>query len=195
MFCEKYKNTALLYLYDELEQDVEKDFLKHLSTCEKCRQELASLKTTQEAVRSIPLDDVESSRIESILNKAQAGASASEKLKSLMNHARQVINPMPRIAWIGTAALAVIFLLFFWHISPFESEPTMNQKRLLQWDANLNETIDSLEDEMSLLMDNGDALVRETIDKELFENKTEHRLDHVRDEILSLYKEINKNSF
>ncbi len=195
MCCEKYKDIALLYLYNELEEQIGKEFLEHLSSCQKCQQELALLKKTQEAVHSIPLDDVDPSLIEDILEQAQSSGCWLEKLKSLLAHARQMIHPMPRIAWIGTAVVSVIFLLLFWYISPFESGTRINKTHVLQWNASLDEEFDAIEKEITLLMADGDHLYGNDPDAELFENSIKVRLQEIENDILSLLQQTDEQTF
>jgi len=44
MFCEKYADWGILYLYDELEPDAKHALEAHLKTCQQCQVELALLK-------------------------------------------------------------------------------------------------------------------------------------------------------
>lgn len=195
--CPEFKRFGFLYLSGELSPENQKDYKKHVSTCDICPEELASAKEIWANVASlphaIPSDHVKKS-IMSLACRNKKKSSISETLN------RWIDEILPRRGWVwGLSTAAAVLLVMFILIRPFnifrsDGEGAVSEE-LLTWDDDFLSEADWLESELDRV-ESGSLLASYTTQEEETTESMEwlspmsEDIDWIRGQVEDLVKSI-----
>lgn len=182
MFCKKYENNAVLYLYDELDPKAAKEFKAHVHHCPKCRRALNEMQHTVQLVSTLPKERADRSAIRHIMHHVEKPFSITNKMAKW-----RTWFSGSRLPWaLAAAAASVILVLSLWN--PF-SVPDPNQAYdLLAWNSGIDVELDHIELEITEMYPDYDYSTEET-------QHIETRIDLIESSMKSLSQDIETMSF
>ena len=204
MFCDKYSEWGILYLYNELEADEKKRFEAHLFKCEHCQTELAVLKETKELVHSLPQEELDPHACKKLFHIAKKqNKTVSVPWKHLLESLKILLQPKWRLAFVPVAILILTLgIIYIKNPSIVTQTPTLltDQEFLLDWDSGLEESLDALETEINQFTFQSDISTELAVmdDEQVLisqESYSDEKLAQIEEDIRLLARELNSLNF
>jgi hypothetical protein len=149
MFCEKYADWGILYLYDELESDAKQAFEAHLNTCPPCQGELALLKESQLFTQMLPLEEIAPIFYAEIVPLSKPAHSVFEKyIQPFLDSIRSLFQNKRRLVLVPVG-VAFLFLMMFYVFDPgFKSSVPPYNETVFDWDVGLEASLEKLDQKL-----------------------------------------------
>ena len=204
MFCKKYANWGILYLYNELEAKEKQIFEAHFHKCSNCQEELKILQDSKEMYQLLPQEDISPVSLNEVL---QIEPTRRFNIKHLLNrftHFFQSITlPKKRLVLAPIGIILLIVLMFnlgkFFHTSN-TLEFLGDEKYVLEWNSGLIDSLKIIDERLAdFKIDAG--LIQETIitdeetDESLWDNFVNNKLSQIDEEIQLLSNELGALNF
>ena len=181
MFCEKYVDRGILYLYDELEPNAKHDFEAHLKTCPQCQCELALLKESKLFAQVLPLEEIEPISYEEIVPLSKPVHSIHEKyIQPFLDSIRSLFQNNRRLVLVPVGVAFLLLIMFYLFNPGFKSSVSP-----------YSEKITKLKSEY-LFME------RDSLDNTFYssvEYFSDQHIDQIEADIQSLSSELNHFNF
>jgi hypothetical protein len=137
--------------YGDSFHDLPREFSDHLNTCPECKHWIESLAMMEQAVASIPIEEIEPERLVRIRNGV---LDAIAQLPSKTPWWVSLLKPVPAFGASLVSATAIILMIFLLHPTPddpFKSEILNANKLEISEDVILaNEALPEILDEQSV---------------------------------------------
>ncbi|MDZ7721844.1 MAG: zf-HC2 domain-containing protein [candidate division KSB1 bacterium] len=184
MLCEKYKDTAVLYLYNELDTETNRDFKTHLKRCAQCRKAVKELQSAAQLVDQLPEESVDADVIQNILQhnvRISWTRNVINKLKQWWTAATDL-----RLPWAVAVAAATAFLIIsLWTMT--STKPELSRE-LLAWDAGIEDNLDHIELKISELYSDQDYAIYS-------DQSIESKIDLIESNMRSLTQDLETMTF
>jgi hypothetical protein len=199
MFCEKYADWGILYLYDELEPDSRKDFEAHLNTCHRCQAELVLLKESKLFAQMLPLEEIAPISYEEIVPSVKPAQTIFEKYIQPFWDSIRPIFPTKRSLVLVPVAAAFLLLMMFYVFGPgFKPSVSPYGKTAFDWDVGLRESLDTLDQKIVQLKSETLLAENTSTDSTFYsavDNFSDEHLDQIKADIHSLSSELTHFNF
>ena len=194
MFCEKYKDIGILYLYDELSDTAASQFEAHMHSCSSCREELALLKSTAKLVHRLPVETVSQELLDKVLKESK-----QRHFNPVSNIISNLFNPLlwPRRRFVLTAfATATLIFLGLSIVQRTNRDLPVSDENLLAWNYSIEEKLIDIEANLTtLLTDEKDEMMFETeiddSERDALESSPDERLEYLEKELERLTEEYD----
>jgi len=189
MFCEKYSDNGILYLYGELEQDEQLAFETHLEKCKSCQAELAVLAHSKKLSQLIPEEDIKPFSITEFNSQQDNGF--VNILLTAINTVKLFIQTKPRLV------LASSFVITLGLIVVYIFRPTIPANpELTKWNAGLEESLNKIDQRIAYLNSENifdtQSFSEVILPDDMF---SVERLDQIEEDIRLISQELNSLEF
>jgi len=189
MYCEKYIDNGILYLYGELEKDEQLAFESHLKNCKSCQAELAVLEHSKKLSQLIPEEDIAPFSITEY--NYQQDNWFMNKLFTAINTAKLFIQTKPRLvlasSFVITLGLIIVYLL---------RPPIPANLEVTKWDAGLEESLNSIDQRIANFK--SEDIFDTQGFSEVFvpdDMLSDERIDQIEEDIQLISQELNSLEF
>jgi len=194
MFCEKYKNIGILYLYDELNEKTASQFEAHMQSCLSCREELFILTSTVKLVHRLPVETVSHELLDKVLKESK-----QRHFNPVSDIFSNLFNPLlwPRRRFVLTAfAVAMLIFLGLSILQRSNQDLLVSDENLLAWNYSIEEKLIDIEANLTtLLTDDKDEMMFKTeiddSERDAPESSPDELLDYLEKELESLTEEYD----
>ncbi len=203
MFCEKYAEWGILYLYDELEFDAKQAFEAHLNSCPQCQGVLALLKESKLFAQMLPLEEIAPISYEEIVPSLKPDHSFFEKyIQPYFNSICSLFQNKRHLILIPVG-VAFLFLIMIYVFNPgfkiFKSSVSLYSETIFDWDIGLEESLNDLDQKITQLKSENRFMEKDSLDNSLFYSSVDYfcvqHIDQIEADIQSLSSELTPFNF
>ena len=202
MFCEKYIDRGILYLYDELDPDEKQAFEAHLHTCHQCQAELALLKENKLFAMMLPIEEIEPISYEEISPVSKSDRIIFKNfVQPFLDSIRSIFQNKRRLALVPVGA-AFLILMIFYLFNPgfniFRTSVSPYSETVFDWDFGFEESLDSLDQKIVKLKSENLFMETDSLDNTFYShvaNFSDQHIDQIAAEIQSLSSEMSHLNF
>jgi hypothetical protein len=196
MFCEKYADWGILYLYDELEAREKELFGKHLANCKHCQAELTLLQESKTLARALPADDIAPDFYPQLFWVSKSDDNFIAKYKWIISDfIESIFQTRPRLVFVPAVVILFCLILIYLSKPSVSSDPEM----LFAWDTGWEESFDRLDQKIAQFkLDYSSTkadLSGETSDYSAVKVNSDDRIDQLKADIESLTNELSHSNF
>ncbi len=200
MFCEKYADWGILYLYDELEPEEREEFGTHLKTCQSCQGELTLLTEGKQFAQMLPLEEIAPISYEEIVPSVKPVQAIFEKyIQPFGNPIRSIFQNKRRLMLVPVAVVFLLLMMFYLFNPGFKpSVAPYGEDMAFDWDVGLRESLDNLDQKIAQLKSENLVVKKTSGDSTLYsagDNFPEEHLDQIAAGIQSLSSELSQFNF
>ncbi|MCU0644107.1 MAG: zf-HC2 domain-containing protein [bacterium] len=202
MFCEKFAEWGILYLYDELEPEARHEFETHLKLCQQCQGELALLKEGKLFARMLPLEEMAPISYEEIVPSLKPAQGIFEKyVQPFGNSIRSIFQDKRRLVLVPVG-VAFLLLMMFYLFNPqlkiFKSSDSPYSETVLDWEVGLGESLDNLDQKIAQLKSENLVVTKTSWDSTLYSEVdyfSDQHINQIKADIQSLTNELSHLNF
>lgn len=199
MFCKKYTDWGILYLYDELEPDAKLVFEAHLKTCHQCQSEQALLKESKLFAQMLPLEEIAPISYEEIAPSLKPDQGIFEKyIQPFWTSIRLIFGTNRRLVLVPVG-VAFLFLMMFYLFNPgFKLSVPPYSETVFDWDVGLEESLDKLDQKIAQLKSENLFMEKDSLDNSFYSSVdyfSDQHLDQIEADIQTLTNELTHINF
>ncbi|MBN2090582.1 zf-HC2 domain-containing protein [candidate division KSB1 bacterium] len=196
MFCEKYADLGILYLYDELEDNEKQSFEKHLADCRHCQAELTHLQESKTLTELLPSDDIDPNFYRELVMLPESSYDLRAKYRQIFADFFESIF-LTRRRFVFLPAVAILFCFMLVYL--FKPSASNQSEMLYAWDSGWEESFDRLEQKIARFKSDYSSTQTdfsgETSDYSADKVDSDNRLEQIEADIQSLSNELNHSNF
>ena len=197
MFCKKYADRGVLYLYNELETGAKHDFEAHLESCHKCQAELALLKESKMFTSMLLLEKISPVVLEETIPSYNTGR--YEKYVNLLKSLFRSIFPGGRRLVLVPAGALFLFILMFYLFNPefniFRSSVSHYDEYIFDWDVGLEESIADMDQRITQLKSENLFMELDSLNSDFSYASIDDYSDQIEADVQSLSSELASFNF
>jgi len=202
MFCKKYADRGILYLYDELDPNEKQAFEAHLKICPMCQGELALLTEGKQFARMVPLEQIAPISYKEFVPSVKPVQNIVEKyIQPFWETIRPILQYKRRLVLVPMG-VAFLFVMMLYMLDPqfkiFKSSLSPYSETILDWDTGMRESLDSLDQKIALLRSEKPFIAKASTEHALYPAAdffSDQHLDQIAADIQSLSNELNQFNF
>lgn len=199
MFCEKYADQGILYLYDDLEPEARHEFELHLKICPQCQAALALLKEGKQLAQMVPLEEIAPISYEEIAPSVKPAQNIFEKyIQPYLDSIRSVFQNKRRLVLVPVAVAFLLLMMFYIFGPGFKPSISPYSETAFDWDVGLRESLDSLDQKIAQLKSENLVMKKTSWDSTLYsavDYFSDERLGQIATDIQSLSSELTHFNF
>ena len=199
MFCEKYAEWGILYLYDELESDAKLAFEAHLKTCHQCPGELALLKESKLFAQMLPLEEIAPISYEEIAPSLRPDQGIFEKyIQPFWTSIRSIFGTNRRLVLVPVGVAFLFLMMFYMFNHGLKPLVSPYNETVFDWDVGLEESLDDLDQKIVQLKSENLFMKKDSLDNTFYsavDNFSDQHLDQIEADIQSLSSELSQFNF
>ncbi len=199
MFCKKYAEWGILYIYDELEPEARHEFETHLKLCQQCQGELALLTEGKQFARMLPLEEIAPIFYEEVVPSVKPAQSIFEKyIQSFFDSILPIFQDKRRLMLVPVAVAFLLLMMVYLFNPKFKPSVAPWGETAFDWDVGLAESLDSLD--QKIVQFKSENLVQkktswDTTFYSALDNFSDEHLDQIAAGIQSLSSELSQFNF